>query len=463
LALDPSGNLYVSQAWGIINGIRRIDAVSGEVTTLARDIHAGRLEWSEKGTLLAAPWSRGALYEVDPSSGATKILAGTPGQIGTSDGIGAEVGFSDALVSICSDGNGGSFLLDGGRLRSLSASGEVHTLAGHATLAGHEDGMGDTARFVTPSQVVADVKGNAYVLDGFAIRRITPNGAVTTFVGDALESGNVDGVGTGARLSNVQDLGIDVQGNLWVLESNSIRKVTPEGVVSTGFVLRPCANGDAPQDGAIGSATFGSVRTLAIQASGDIYVSDFALGSAGNLGYRGQSIRKITPAGQVMTVAGTYLETGMKDGDGSSARFSDTITKMVALGKSLFIVDSREVLRQLEDQGNSVFVTTLSKQHLASELSDSTVDGDLGTVARFAPITGLTVDPSNGDIYVACQWADQIRRIRGGQVTTLINMGVNDPGALSNTGVSNPRSLVVTPVGDLIYTTQGALMQITQP
>src|SRR5439155_1587213 len=110
------------------------------------------------------------------------------------------------------------------------------TLAGNAGY-GSDDGTGSDARFIYPSGVAVDSAGNVYVADhdNHTIRKVTPAGKVTTLAGLADSPGSADGAASDARFNRPRDVAVDNTGNLFVGDSNNntIRKVTPAGVVTT--------------------------------------------------------------------------------------------------------------------------------------------------------------------------------------------------------------------------------------
>jgi hypothetical protein len=113
----------------------------------------------------------------------------------------------------------------------------VTTLAGTAGQQGSIDGTGAAARFAYPSGVAMDSAGNVYVADQYndTIRKITPDGVVTTLAGLAGYTGSADGTGTAARFNHPSGVAVDGAGNVYVADTNNdtIRKVTPGGVVTT--------------------------------------------------------------------------------------------------------------------------------------------------------------------------------------------------------------------------------------
>ena len=113
----------------------------------------------------------------------------------------------------------------------------VSTLAGEALAYGTSDGTGTGARFYYPSGIATDTAGNVYVADtdNQIIRKVTASGVVTTLAGLAQVSGSTDATGTAARFQNPSGVAVDASGNVYVADTlnNTLRKVTPSGVVTT--------------------------------------------------------------------------------------------------------------------------------------------------------------------------------------------------------------------------------------
>ena len=109
------------------------------------------------------------------------------------------------------------------------------TLAGASGTKGYVDGVGSAARFDNPRGIAVDAEGNVYFSeqDLCTIRKITPDGVVTTFAGAVGQRGSQDGTGTAARFNDPGDLTVDGAGNVYVADSDTIRKVSPSGSVTT--------------------------------------------------------------------------------------------------------------------------------------------------------------------------------------------------------------------------------------
>ena len=150
------------------------------------------------------------------------------------------------------------------------------TLAGNAGY-NSADGTGSAAGFNQPIGVAVDGAGNVYVADTYnnTIRKVTPAGVVTTLAGLAGHSGSTDGIGIAARFNFPSGVAVDSAGNAYVAEqlNNTIRKVTPTGVVTT---LAGLAESDGNVDGTGSSARFSSPEGIAVDSAGNIYVADTA-------------------------------------------------------------------------------------------------------------------------------------------------------------------------------------------
>lgn len=279
VAITPDGTMYVTDVLNFC--IRKIS--KGQVTTFAGS-GFGFANGAGESAQFKNPFSvsvdaKGNLYTTDEND--PRIRKITPaGVVSTFAGNETE-GFADGDAdkakffpgnSIITDQQGNLYVSDArnNRIRKINESGQVTTLAGAAG-GGFRDGEGDSARFALPGGIAIDKHGNLYIMDrgNFRIRKITPAGKVSTVAGTG-EQGGQDGNKNEARFSlDTHDLVVDKFGNIYVEDGNRIRKVTPNGVVST---IAGSIGGFADGDGAV--AKFDFLSGMTMDAKGNIYVTD---------------------------------------------------------------------------------------------------------------------------------------------------------------------------------------------
>jgi sugar lactone lactonase YvrE len=254
------------------------------VRAAARFAGPGDMAIDGAGDIYVADFSNHKIRKITPE-GAVTTLAGT-GARGSADGIGTAAGFF-LPAGVATDGAGNVYVADthNNTIRKivLAPEGVVTTLAGGVGSPGSDDGTGTAARFAFPQGMATDRAGNIYVADNenHTVRKITPEGVVTTFVGVA------------AHLILPSSVATDSADNVYVTSAgdHTIRKVTPTGVVTT---LAGTAGFSGSADGTGVAASFNFPSGVAVDGAGNVYVAD-----TGN-----HTIRKITPAGAVSTVVG---------------------------------------------------------------------------------------------------------------------------------------------------------------
>ncbi|HEY1793343.1 MAG TPA: hypothetical protein VGG34_10530 [Opitutaceae bacterium] len=221
-----------------------------------------------------------------------------------------------SLGGLCVDGRGNIFVADvlANVIYKITPDGTFSTFAGSGS-AGSADGTGTAATFYQPGALAVDANGTIYLADSAnnTIRKITAEGLVSTFAGTAGVRGGADGTGAAAQFSNPGGIAVDGNGFVYVsdTENNTIRKITPQGVVSTLAGTARVTEG--AQDGTGPAAQFAAPEGLAIDPSGNVIVSDTA----------SQLVRRVTPAGVVTTCAGQPVTPGNTDGAGAAAEFDD--------------------------------------------------------------------------------------------------------------------------------------------
>lgn len=281
------------------------------------------------------------IREIAPN-GSVSTFAGFPLASGFVDGFGSAARFHRA-VGIAFDGTGALFVVEefNGMVRKITPTRIVTTVAGRQGNFGQADGTGGAAQFYFPRGVAVDGSGTIYVADtaNNSIRKVTASGTVTTFAGLTHPGGQgtSDGTGQLARFNGPDGLAFDPAGNLIVADSRNhlIRRITPAGVVTT-VAGGPGVPGIA--DGPAATARFRQPYSVAVDASGTIFVAD-TFNSA---------IRMITPQGVVKTIGGKASEVLSLDlfpGLGANARLARPQGIVVDGRGHLFMIDGNVVWR----------------------------------------------------------------------------------------------------------------------
>ncbi len=460
IAVDDASNLYVADS--VNNVIRQITPSGGDVWTVSTIITDSQFSGPSgvavdgATNIYVADNYHEEIRKIAPGAGTRVVstLAGN-GTLGTNDGTGAAARFFKP-VGIALDSGGNLYVTDqvNDTIRKITSAGVVSTLAGSPQVSGSADGTGEGARFSNPFGVALDTSGNLYVADSEQLRKISSAGVVRTLAGLAVGPGSADGTGGAAQFSSPGNLAVDGADNVYVADAgnNTVRQITSAGVVSTvaGLALTPGTN-----DGAGGNARFGGVGGLALNNGGSLYVAD----SVNN------TIRQITPAGLVSTLAGQTGTSGSADGTGSSAQFNGPGGVAVA-GSDIFVADTgnntiRKIVPRFRLIPPGIEITSWTVTTLAgSALNDlGSADGTNGAAKFFNP-RDVVVDAS-GNIYVADSDNHQIRKVTpvgtNWVVTTIAGQaGVSGSadGFGTNALFADPTSIAIDATGNLYVADQ---------
>jgi sugar lactone lactonase YvrE len=328
IAIDAAGRIFVSD---VQSGLVRVIVRSGTGTTVATfagrntgrntsttylpggsvDGPAGSAQFSFPYTLAFNP--SGELLVADGSairkvsaSGAVSTLAGVLLNFRVADGTGSNASFDFSSYyggALWSDAGGTLYLVEAqpAVVRKITPAGAVTTIAGAPYTPGSADGTAAAARFQNPRGITGDANGNLYVADNGnrTIRKIAADGTVTTLAGSAGVRGTADGAGSAASFSNLDGMVIDATGTLSVIDNQTnavaIRRISPAGVVTTTARI-----------------TSEYAEALAIDAAGNVYLGGYGQGV----------LYKVAPSGALSILAGSPNQYGTADGTGAAARFT---------------------------------------------------------------------------------------------------------------------------------------------
>lgn len=332
------------------------------------------------GTLYVADTGNRVVRRISPE-GVVITLAGTPGRQGCSDGAGLRASFYE-VRSIAVDNDGTVLVPDAGtnRIRRITPTGLVSTLPDQeeAPIAGTIDTR-MLLKNHTPMGIAVDGASDIYISLSNTIFKIAPNGSATVLAGSATahsfgtkewadQTANRDGMGSAARFNSAYGITVDSQGTLYVTDSNVgvIKSIEPSGEVKTfagaaydhAFPQRTSIDGIADQ------ARFFVPEGIAVDRTGTVYVAD----------RRNSTIRKITPAGVVSTLAGAPRQAGSQDGVGSAARFVSPTALTVDQSGNLYVADSGDnTIRKVTPEGVVTTVAGVSayREHVKAASSPS--------------------------------------------------------------------------------------------
>ncbi len=292
----------------------------------------------------------------------------------------------------------------------------ITTFAGGGSSAGGGDGT--PGAFSNPYSIAIDTAKNLYVADTLSntIRKITPAGAVSTLAGTAGVLGTTDGSGSAARFNFPVGITVDSAGNVYVADAKNftIRKITASGVTTT---YAGAASQLGATDGPAASARFFLPYGVAADASGNVYVAD-----GGN-----HVIRKISAAGVVSTLAGTAQQSGFVNGTGAAARFNTPWGLAVDGSGNVYVADSENnAIRRVTPGG---LVTTVAGSGISGA-----ADG-LAAVAQFNSPRGVSLGAADA-VYVADYGNSTIRQITASGSVSTIAGAANIVGLVNSVGAS---------------------------
>ena len=293
-----------------------------------------------------------------------------------------------------------------------------------------DGGPATKAQLGQPSGVAVDAQGNIYIADGRnnRVRKVTPSGKITTIAGNG--QGDVEGEGDGgpatsAFLNHPNGVAVDRQGNVYITASHRVRKVSPNGTITTfaggpcrGISLSSCALGDG------GPATLAWLRHpwgVDVDAQGNVYIAE----------YGGARVRKVSPNGTITTIAGTGQSGFSGDGGpATSARLYGPAGVAVDAKGNVYIADQQNVrVRKVSPGGK---ITTFA----GTGVNGFAGEGRPATSAQMSGAFGVAVD-DRGNVYIADTGLARILKVAGGRLTRVAGRDPRRSGGLGEGGPAN--------------------------
>ncbi|HCS19966.1 MAG TPA: hypothetical protein DIW47_05290 [Bacteroidetes bacterium] len=297
----------------------------------------------------------------------------------------------NGYLYVCDFGNNAIRVMNG--ITTIGQGQAVTTFAGDDLISpgDHVDGTGTAARFDGPVDIAVDANGNFYVADNWneVIRKITPGGVVTTFAGGSGQTGDVNGIGTNARFNNI--LAVEMLDNTYLLVADSYNNKIKKININTGEVSTYAGSGATGHaDGTASSAEFNSPSGLAVDAFGNVYVSEGG-SSQSNV------IRKIDGSGNVTTICGAYQNTTeYADGQGTDSRFYQPALMAFNKAKNiLYVCDAgNNTVRSIDLRAKARFTAspTSTNTGVNVQLTSQSLNNPTSWTWELTPSTGFTLE-----------------------------------------------------------------------
>jgi trimeric autotransporter adhesin len=412
------------------DGGKAISAQLGFTTDIAVD---------SAGNLYIASLSHHRIRKVTPAGIITTIAGnGVPGCSG--DGGKAMSAQLHSPDGVAVDLKGNIYIADlsNYRIRKVTPDGAIATVAGNGA---DDSGKATSARLRLPHGVTVDSAGNLYIADtGYnRIRKVTPAGVITIIAGDGLGGFYGDGgKAASAKLDCPDNVAVDSAGNLYIADTDNhrIRKITPSGAIAT--VAGNGTIGFSGDGGQAASAQLNFPSGVAVDSAGSLYIAD-------SWNHR---IRKITPAGVITTIAGKGAFGYSGDG-GQATSAQLNVPRGVAVDSigNLYIADSwNHRIRKVTPAGAIVTVAGNGKEGFGG-------DGGQAASAQLNLPFGVALDVA-GNLYIADYGNNRVRKVTpAGVISSFAGDGTGnyggDGGKAASAHLSGPYGIAVDSAGNL--------------
>jgi trimeric autotransporter adhesin len=453
LCLQLSFNCF-SQSWpGIITTYA--GSCSSENVTLASTTildHPGSIALDGVGGFYVFSYYKHSIYHLT-AGGRLRLAAGVAFAGYSGDGsqaTSAQLIYPSGSV----DSAGNLYIINGiaQRIRKVTPAGVITTVAGNGSRGYSGDGgPAVSAQLADPYSVASDSAGNLYIADNgnYRIRKVTPNGVITTMAGIGKSGyGGDGGPAVIAQIGRIFGIAIDSADNIYLADSENhrIRKVTPAGIITT--VAGSGSRGYSGDGGRATSAQLGWPRSIAADSAGNVFIADS----------ENHRIRKVTSEGVINAFAGNGIQ-GYSDegGNAISAQLDTPHSLAVDSAGNLYFVDAHNTsddisirIRKITPEG---LITTIAGGY-GKGVSFFGGDGGPAASAQLRNPSGVAVD-SKGNLYVADKENRRIRKVTpAGIISTIAGGGTRRPPdahPATTARLASPQGVAVDSAGNLYY------------
>lgn len=450
---SPAGELYIADTYN--HRVRMVDA-QGVISTIAGTGQAGfsgdqgpaaqatlnlpyDVDIDSQGNVYVEDYLNIRVRRISPGGMMSTVVgSGALGSGGNGlPGTAAPLNFAFA-ISVTPSGDLLVGDTSGHRVKRLSNA-TISFVAGNGDQPRSPEGVVATSAYLNgPHGVRFDVNGELLFADTFnhQIRRLRADGTITTVAGTgAVGSGGDGGMATLATLQSPEDVAVDANGNIFIADTsnNRIRRVSTQGVITTiagngGFNCDPAANLPFLPKG------------LAFHPNGDLYFSDIC-----------HRIRRISPGGAMSVVAGSGVA-GFADGPAAQAQFNSPAGIAFDAAGNLYVADeANHRVRRIDPAGN---VTTVA----GTGTPGNAGDGGAATAAQLNTPRRVAVTPS-GDLLISEFGNHRVRIVSGGQINAFAGNGIEawagDGGPAVDASLRRPEGMAVDASGNVFLAEWG--------
>ncbi|MGD0778299.1 MAG: hypothetical protein ABSC05_36415 [Candidatus Solibacter sp.] len=431
--------VWVPLAWGADSGrvLYHIETVAGSSligdggpATAAQFSDIQGIAVDRLGNLYIADTGNHRVRKV--SGGMVATVAGTGVAGFSGDGGSALNAQLNYPYGLALDSNGNLYVADLGnqRVRRIGADGVITTVAGTGRKASSPDGPAPTdTSLLSPRNVAVDTAGNLYIaeFEGHRVRKLTPDGKISTVAGTGVAGWSGDGYrATAAQIDYPAGLAFDRAGALYLADSgnNAVRKLYADGTIGTVLGRNP-------------STALFTPLAVAMDPAGTLYVGDSTF-----------VVRAYTTAGRWIGYAGTGVPSFSGDGGKAASATLVSVNDLAAdLNGNLYIADGVRV-RRVDPSGGIATVAGDGYAHWVG-------DGGPATLAQLYQPSALTLD-SAGNLFIADSGTQRIRQVTpAGSISTLAGTGTAGLGAAdgrpaANAALNTPMGVAMDSSGNLL-------------